>query len=101
METLEGRKVTEYEIIEKLGINQKEYLTNVKKYSPLNFISLEGSDITNNSKQEDFHQDCIMDLTDKKSNSPDSKLLRKEFINKLISKNFFHIIIYTIMVYTS
>ena len=88
METNEGRKVTEYEVIEKLGISQKEYLVNTKKFCPLNFISLEGSDISDNSKSEDFKQDCIADLVDKNSSTPDSSLIRKEFINKLISKNF-------------
>ena len=88
METTEGRRVTEYEIIERLGIDQKEYLINTKKYSPLSFISIEGSDITNENKSEDFKQDCIMDMIDKSSSTPDAKLLRKEFINKLISKNF-------------
>ena len=88
METTEGRRVTEYEIIERLGINQREYLMNTKKYSPLNVVSLEGSDITNESKSEDFKQDCIADLVDRSSSTPDSNLIRKEFINKLISKNF-------------
>jgi len=88
MESTEGRKVTEYEVIEELGINQQEYLINTKKYSPLSFISLEGSDISDSNKQEDFKKDSILDLTDKNSIPPDSKLLRKEFINKLISKNF-------------
>jgi RNA polymerase sigma factor for flagellar operon FliA len=88
LETLKGRRVTEYEIIEQLGINQQEYLANSKKYSPLSFVSLEGSDITDASKSEDFKQDCIADLVDKSSSTPDSSLIRKEFINKLISKNF-------------
>jgi RNA polymerase sigma factor FliA len=88
LEHLEGRKVTEYEVIEQLGINQKEYATNIKKYSPLNLISIEGSDINDSSKHEDFKQDSLVDLADTKSNSPDSKLIRKEFISKLISKNF-------------
>lgn len=88
LETLKGRRVTEYEIIEQLGINQQEYLANSKKYSPLSFISLEGSDITDSSKSEDFKQDCIADLVDRSSSTPDSNLIRKEFINKLISKNF-------------
>ena len=88
LETIKGRRVSEYEIIEELGINQKEYLANSKKYSPLSFVSLEGSDITDSSKSEDFKQDCIADLVDKSSSTPDSSLIRKEFINKLISKNF-------------
>jgi RNA polymerase sigma factor for flagellar operon FliA len=88
LETLKGRRVSEYEIIEQLGINQQEYLANSKKYSPLSFVSLEGSDITDSSKSEDFKQDCIADLVDRNSPTPDSNLIRKEFINKLISKNF-------------
>jgi len=88
IETLEGRKVTEFEIIEELGIDQKEYLMNIKKYCPLSFISLDGSDITNDGNSEDFKQDCISDMVDKSSSTPDSIMIRKEFINKLISKNF-------------
>jgi len=88
METIKGRKITEYEVIEQLGIDQKEYLINTKKFSPFSFISLEGSNITNESNSEDFKQDCIADLVDKSSSAPDGNLIRKEFINKLISKNF-------------
>lgn len=88
LESKKGRKIDDCEIIEKLGIDQKEYLSNIKKFSPLDFISIEGSDVHDKSKSDDFKQDCLMDLTDKKTNSPDSKILRKEFINKLISKNF-------------
>jgi len=88
METKQGKKVTEYEIIEELGIDQKEYLRNTKKYSPLKFISIEGSDISNHDKQEEFKQDFLIDLTDRKTSPPDSKILKKEFLNKLISKNF-------------
>ena len=88
IETTEGRKATDYEIIEKLGIDQKDYLRNIKKYSPLNFISLEGTDITDSSKQENFKQDSLTDMTDRKSSTADSNILRKEFLNKLISKNF-------------
>jgi len=87
IESNEGRKVSEYEIIEELGIKQKDYLKNIKKYSPLNFMSLEGSNIENN-KQDDFNQDYLTDLTDKKTSTPDSKIIRKEFLNKLISKDF-------------
>ncbi len=87
METDKGRKITDCEIIEKLGINQQEYFKNSKKFSPLGIVSLEGSDITDVNKQESFKQDCILDLVDKKNTTPDSKILRKEFLNKLISKN--------------
>ena len=35
METTQGRKVTEFEIIEKLGISQEEYLKDIKKYNKI------------------------------------------------------------------
>lgn len=88
METKEGRKITDYEIVEKLGINQKEYLKNIKKFRPVHFISIEGSDICNSEKQDTFKQDFLIDISDKKSKSPDNSLLEKEFLNKLISKSF-------------
>lgn len=88
MEVLCGRRVTEFEIIEKLGINQEEYLKNIKKYKPTGFVSLDGTDICDNSKQESYKQDSLCSMEDKKTISPDSKILRKEFLNKLISKNF-------------
>jgi len=88
METIHGRKVTEFEIIEKLGISQEEYLKNVKKHKPTGFVSLDGTDICNDSKQEEYKKDSTSSLTDRKSISPDNKILRREFLNKLISKNF-------------
>ena len=86
METISGRKVTEFEIIEKLGISQEEYLKDIKKYKPTGFVSLDGTDICNSEK--DYKKDSISGMIDKKSISPDNKILRKEFLNKLISKNF-------------
>ena len=88
IETKEGRKVTEYEVVEKLGIDQKKYLQNIKKYSPLSFVSLEGSDISNENKQDIFKQDTLTDLADRKTTSPFSKIIRKEFFCKLVSKGF-------------
>ena len=88
LEAEKGRKITEYEIIEELGINQIEYLRNTKKYKPVNFISIEGSDIYDNDKQENFKQDSLTEIRDKKVESPITNMMRKEFLNKLISKNF-------------
>ncbi len=88
LESKEERKVTEYEIIEELGINQKDYLKNIKKFSPLSTISLEGSNISSNDKQNNFKQDSLTDIVDRKNSTPDSKLVRKEFFSKLMSKNF-------------
>jgi RNA polymerase sigma factor FliA len=88
METENCEKVTEYEVIEKLGISQEKYLKNIKKYNPLSFISIDGTNICNHDKQENFKQEFSNDFADKKISSPDSDILKKEFINKLISKNF-------------
>jgi len=86
MEVIYGRRVTEFEIIEKLGITQEDYLKNIKKYKPAGFISLDGTDICN--KQDEYKKDSLYSMEDKKSIPPDNKILRKEFLNKLISKNF-------------
>jgi RNA polymerase sigma factor FliA len=88
VEVEKGQAATEYEIVEKLGIDQREYLKNIKKYNPLGFISLNGSSISNNDKKDDFKQDFLTDLTDKNITPPDEEILEKEFLNKLISKSF-------------
>ena len=88
VEVEKGQAATEYEIVEKLGIDQREYLKNIKKYNPLGFISLNGSNISNNDKKDDFKQDFLTDLTDKNITPPDEEILEKEFLNKLISKSF-------------
>jgi RNA polymerase sigma factor FliA len=88
IESEKGEKATEYEIVEKLGIEQEEYLKNIKKYNPLSFISIDGSDISSHNKQEEFKQDFLIDLIDKRNQSPDDNLLKKEFLSKLISKSF-------------
>ena len=88
LESAQGRKVTEFEIIEKLGISQEDYLKNIKKYKPTGFVSLDGTDICGNNKQEDYKKDSASGMIDRRSVSPDTKILRKEFLNKLISKSF-------------
>ena len=88
MEAETGRRVTEFEVIEKLGIDPEQFMKNTKKFKPVNFISLEGSNICDPDRQEDFHQDSLIDIRDKDMEDPDSKLLQSEFLNKLISKNF-------------
>ena len=88
LEVEQGRRVTEFEIIEKLGINQGQFLKNIKKYRPVNFISLEGSNTYEHEKYGVFKQDSLIDIKDKNTKSPENTLLKREFLNKLISKNF-------------
>ncbi len=87
LESQKGRKIYDTEIIEELGIDQKDYLKNTKKYQPINFVSLDGTDVISD-KNNSFKKDFISEMEDKKTQSPEEEILRKEFINKLISKNF-------------
>jgi len=86
IETETCNKASDYEIVKKLGIKQSDFTKNVKKYKPLSFVSIEGTSICN--PQDDFQQDLLIGLKDKKFNTPDKNILKKEFLNKLISKNF-------------
>jgi RNA polymerase sigma factor for flagellar operon FliA len=91
LENEKGRKVYDEEVADKAGISLKEFFRNGKKFAPAIFSSIDGSNIIDASKQEDFKQDSNDVLVDNKLSSPDSKILRKEFFNKLISKSFSHL----------
>ena len=91
LEGEKGRKIYEEEIVNKAGISLREFFRNGKKFSPAVFSSIDGSNIIDSSKQEDFKQDSSNVLVDNKSSSPDGKMLRKEFFSKLISKSFSHL----------
>jgi RNA polymerase sigma factor FliA len=87
LESDKGRRVTEFEVIESLGISQEEYLKNIKKYKPTGFVSIDGSNFHSNDQKE-FKKDSLEIMEDPKYNSPYNEILRKEFLSKLISKNF-------------
>lgn len=88
LESEKGRKVLEYEVIEMLGIDNEEYDKNRKKYHPVTFSSIEGSDIVNTDNQETYKQDSNDTLIDGEVVTPDSHMVRKEFFNKLVGKSF-------------
>ncbi len=88
LESEQGRKVSDDEILEKLGIDNSEYNKNRKKFHPVTFTSIEGSDIAGSNIQEDYRQDSNSNLIDNRTTSPDSKVVRREFFNKLVGKNF-------------
>jgi len=88
LESEQGKKVTEEEIIKKAGLNLRDFRRNLKKYHPISFSSIEGSNICDPSKQEDFQQDSNNNLIDTKTSSSDSKILRTEFLSKILSRNF-------------
>ncbi|HUS49151.1 MAG TPA: sigma-70 family RNA polymerase sigma factor, partial [Candidatus Paceibacterota bacterium] len=85
LESKEGRSVTDIEIIEEMGINERDYFINMKKYNPVIFSSLEGIPT---EEGEGIKKDFNTNLIDKKNNYPDHKIKRNEFFNKLLSKNF-------------
>lgn len=88
LESERGRKVSDEEVLDELGIDSDEYNKNRKKFHPVMFGSIDGSDIVGNNCQEDYKQDSNSSLTDNETVSPDSKIVRKEFFNKLVGKNF-------------
>jgi RNA polymerase sigma factor for flagellar operon FliA len=88
LESEKGRKVSDIEILEELGIDDDEYIKNKKKFHPVVFSSIEGSDIVGSNTHEDYKQDSNSDIIDNGNISPDSKIVRREFFNKLVGKNF-------------
>ena len=87
LESEKNRSVSEEEIIVKLGIEYKKYFKNVKKYNPASYCSIDGLSVTNNN-DDGIKKDQNINLIDKNSSLPDSKLRRKEFFNKLLSQDF-------------
>ncbi len=88
LESEKGRKVSDYEILEELGIDSNEYNKNRKKFHPISFSSIDVPSIAGDNSIEDYKQDFNSSLVDNHSSAPDSKIVRKEFFNKLIGKNF-------------
>ena len=88
LESKLGRLITDDEVVAELGISMSEYNQNLKKYHPTIFSSLEGSDMTNDSDGDMFKQDFNTSLTSNNTPSPDSKIIRKEFFNKLLGNGF-------------
>jgi len=90
LQSQKGDIVTDEDIVKKMGINIKEYNTKKKKYIPLTFISIHGNYFEEGSsdKYSDIKEDSNENLIDKKSLLPDTFLIRKEFISKIIGKDF-------------
>lgn len=88
LESQKGRLITDDEVATELGISISDYNQNLKKYHPVIFSSLEGSDMTNDGNSDMFKQDFNTSLTSRNTPSPDSKIIRKEFFNKLLGNGF-------------
>ncbi|MFW6173209.1 MAG: sigma-70 family RNA polymerase sigma factor [Elusimicrobiota bacterium] len=87
LESQFGYKVDQSEVLSALKIDSKKYIKNSGRYQAKHIVSLESSsntEIDNEDNKKDFNTHLISE-TDAK---PDSKLLRKEFLNKLLGKKF-------------
>lgn len=85
MESEQEKIVSDYDVIKEMGLDDSEFLLNMKYYKPVNVSSLDG---TNLDENDDYKQDCNIHLIDEKTQKPDFALRRKEFFNKLLGKNF-------------
>ena len=88
LESETGGFVTDDEVAEEIGVSILDYNKNVKKYHPLMFSSLEGSDMHFDGNEDSFKLDFNSSLISNNTASPDSKLIRKEFFNKLLGNGF-------------
>jgi len=82
-----GKKTTKSETLQKLGINEFDYNKNPEKFRARSIFSIEScsnSDIDDNDNKKDFNE-C---LESHNNVSPDSNLVRMEFLNKLVGKRF-------------
>jgi RNA polymerase sigma factor for flagellar operon FliA len=82
-----GRKVSEKEAVDKAGYCYKDFIKNSKKFTPMSLSSLDDY-ISDGSDQDGVIGRFNIFLQSNNVPSPDSKVLRKEFLNKLIGKNF-------------
>jgi len=82
-----GKKMTKTEALQKLGIKEVDYNKNPEKFRARSTFSIEScsnSDIDNDDNKKDFNEY----LESHNNISPDSNLIRMEFLNKLIGKRF-------------
>lgn len=88
LESEKNRRITDIEIVEELKIDQTEYIRNPRKYSPVTFCSLDSSNMVDDKNEDCIKKDQNFALADSSTSTPDSKIRRKEFFNKLLGKNF-------------
>lgn len=83
-----GRDVSIKEVLDEAKIDFEYYNINIKKFIPTSFMSLDGTDVVSDDKRDDFKKDVNDIMSDPKSTSPESKMLRVEFFGKLTSSGF-------------
>ena len=87
LQNASGEKTTKSEALKELGINELEYNKHPEKFHARSIFSIEASsnpNIDNNDNKKDFNEY----LESHKNSSPDSRIVRMEFLNKLIGRRF-------------
>lgn len=90
LEAQKCRKVSDEELLEYLDIDITEYYKNNKKYIPNSFFSIDViySEDGSSDKYSNVKQDHNSNFVDYSVDEPENKILRKEFLSKLIGKDF-------------
>ena len=87
LEAKHGRKIDDTEAAKHAGFCEKDFIKNVKKFMPISLSSIDEFSSPSNGIETSKH-DFNISLKSKNVPTPDSKIVRKEFLNKLIGKNF-------------
>jgi len=84
------RKVSDEELLKHLDIDITDYYKNNKKYVPTSAFSIDViySEDGSSDKYSNIKQDCNSNFIDCSTEPPQNKILRKEFLSKLIGKDF-------------
>jgi RNA polymerase sigma factor FliA len=86
LESRRGHKIDVGEAVKHAGFDGQEFHVKQSKFHAMGFSSIETG--TGEFASEDNKKDCNKYLVSKNSSSPDSKLIREEFLGKLIGRDF-------------
>jgi len=86
LETLYGYRISEQDAVKHAGFSVNDYYKNRSKFNATFSTSIESN--TNDIDTEENKKDFNEYLVAKNESSAGSRILRKEFLNKLIGKNF-------------
>lgn len=81
-----GRKVSEPEFVDLIGMEKSHSAKEYKKMVPVSFASLHG--MAESNGENDFKEDMNPSLIDSRLSSVDAGLSRREFFSKLMGNNF-------------
>jgi|3_EtaG_2_1085321.scaffolds.fasta_scaffold00221_13 RNA polymerase sigma factor for flagellar operon FliA len=87
LQNASGEKASRSDALKELGINELDYNKHPEKFRARSIFSIESCsnpDIDNNDNKKDFNEY----LESHKNSSPDSRIVRMEFLNKLIGRRF-------------